>query len=163
MIFRPKMPLALIIASCMLLASFISFSNPPSAQANYRADSINTRNNEGNTPLNVATKRADVEAVRSLLHSGADPNVRDNEGNTPLASLHSPTPLAQTPLLPKKKPKPKWRLNRMNPVLQPFIPIHRLNSVFFHRLSFTSLAGWFVRRCLFGHPPTRFLIIIGQT
>jgi ankyrin repeat protein len=84
MIFRPKMPLALIIASCMFLASFISFSNPPSAQANYRADSINTRNNEGNTPLNVATKRADVEAVRSLLHSGADPNVRDNEGNTPL-------------------------------------------------------------------------------
>ncbi len=88
MIFRPKMPLALIIASCMLIASLISlstFSNPPSAQANYHADSsINTRNNEGNTPLNVATKRADVEAVRSLLHSGADPNVRDNEGNTPL-------------------------------------------------------------------------------
>ena len=84
MIFRPKMPLALIIASCMLLASFISFSNPPSAQANYRADSINTRNNEGNTPLNVATKRANFQIITLLLQSGADPNVRDNEGNTSL-------------------------------------------------------------------------------
>ncbi len=26
--------------------------------------------------------------------------------------------------------------------------------MFFHRLLFQSLAGWFVRGCLFGHPPT---------
>jgi cytohesin len=88
MISRTKMPFALLLTSFMLIASLISlstFSNPPSAQANYHADSsINTRNNEGNTPLNVATKRADVKAVRSLVRSGADPNVRDNEGNTPL-------------------------------------------------------------------------------
>jgi hypothetical protein len=32
------------------------------------------------------------------------------------------------------------------------IPIHRLNSVFFHRLLFQSLAGWFFRGCLPGHP-----------
>ena len=30
----------------------------------------------------------------------------------------------------------------------------RLNSIFSHRLSFLDLAGWFVRRLLFGNPPT---------
>ena len=42
------------------------------------------------------------------------------------------------------------------------IPIKRLNSVFFHRLLFQSLAGWFVGGCLFGHPPTRFLIFLDK-
>jgi ankyrin repeat protein len=52
-------------------------------QPSYYQD-VNTRNNEGNTPLNVAIKQANYAAVRQLLQQGADPNIRNNEGNTPL-------------------------------------------------------------------------------
>jgi ankyrin repeat protein len=55
----------------------------PSGQPSQYQD-VNTRNNEGNTPLNVAIKQANYAAVRQLLQQGADPNIRNNEGNTPL-------------------------------------------------------------------------------
>ncbi|CAG5118141.1 unnamed protein product [Candidula unifasciata] len=44
----------------------------------------NKRNAKGETPLQVATIKADVETVQRLLEEGANPNVRDNAGWTPL-------------------------------------------------------------------------------
>ncbi|BFY99083.1 hypothetical protein BsWGS_02123 [Bradybaena similaris] len=42
------------------------------------------RNAKGETPLQVATIKADVKTVKRLLEEGANPNVRDNAGWTPL-------------------------------------------------------------------------------
>ena len=51
---------------------------------------------------------------------------------------------------------------KSNFLLQKLLPLKRLIAVFSHRLSFLVLAGWFVRGCLFGHPLTRFLIILDK-
>ena len=47
-------------------------------------------------------------------------------------------------------------------ILKPKQGVLTLNSVFKSRLSFPSLAGWFVGGVLFGNPPTRFLIFLDK-
>ncbi|KAL0963736.1 hypothetical protein UPYG_G00310280 [Umbra pygmaea] len=42
------------------------------------------KNHKGETPLHLAAIKGDVEAVKTLLDEGADPNFKDNAGWTPL-------------------------------------------------------------------------------
>ncbi|KAJ8012406.1 hypothetical protein DPEC_G00042410, partial [Dallia pectoralis] len=42
------------------------------------------RNHKGETPLHLAAIKGDVEAVKTLLDQGDDPNIKDNAGWTPL-------------------------------------------------------------------------------
>lgn len=77
----------ILLASLLLAPYFIPLSTVQahwSGKYNAGYQQINTRNNEGNTPLNVAIKQGNDALVRQLVQQGADPNIRDNEGNTPL-------------------------------------------------------------------------------
>ncbi|KAJ5770891.1 uncharacterized protein N7511_002942 [Penicillium nucicola] len=50
-----------------------------------RAADINTRDNDGNTPLAIASRAISEEVVRLLIDRGADINTCNNSGDTPLA------------------------------------------------------------------------------
>ena len=45
---------------------------------------VNIPNNNGNTPLMIATRNGHTEIARMLIDRGADVNIPDNNGNTPL-------------------------------------------------------------------------------
>lgn len=45
---------------------------------------VNQKGGFGNTPLNVASTRGDVEEVDALLDGGANPNIQGEHGCTPL-------------------------------------------------------------------------------
>lgn len=45
---------------------------------------FDSRNKDGNTPLQLAAGNDHLKVVRTLIEKGADVNSRDNEGNTPL-------------------------------------------------------------------------------
>ena len=45
---------------------------------------VNIPNNNGNTPLMIATRNGNTEIARMLIDRGADVNIPDNNGNTPL-------------------------------------------------------------------------------
>ncbi|KAL4222135.1 BRCA1-associated RING domain protein 1 [Mactra antiquata] len=49
-----------------------------------QSPAINKRNAKGETPLQVAAIKNDINKVEELLSDGANPNVRDNAGWTPL-------------------------------------------------------------------------------
>jgi ankyrin repeat protein len=46
---------------------------------------VNARNNDGETPLHVASDMGDKEVVKLLLAKAADANVKNNKGETPLS------------------------------------------------------------------------------
>lgn len=48
------------------------------------AEDINHIEEEGYTPLIIATYNNELKATATLLHGGADLNARDNGGNTAL-------------------------------------------------------------------------------
>ena len=50
-------------------------------------NAYNHHAHNGRTPLHLAARHAQVEAVRALLAGGANPNAIDAEGNTPLMSI----------------------------------------------------------------------------
>jgi len=53
---------------------------------------VNVRDNEGDTPLHVASRNGFFEGVLLLLQYGAEVNARNEEGNTPLTdALISPS------------------------------------------------------------------------
>jgi ankyrin repeat protein len=45
---------------------------------------VNTKNDEGSTPLHLACEFASAETVRFLVSKGADVNTKNDEGSTPL-------------------------------------------------------------------------------
>jgi len=47
-------------------------------------DLLNTKNNNGMTPLNLAAYRGHVDIVAKLLEMGADPSIGDNENSQPI-------------------------------------------------------------------------------
>ena len=47
----------------------------------YGAD-VNAKNNNGNTPLHLASRKGHTEIVKLLLEHGADANVKNNDGET---------------------------------------------------------------------------------
>lgn len=51
-----------------------------------RGANPNIRNNQGVTPLQLATRMGFIEAAEELLKKGADVNVADSQGETPLIS-----------------------------------------------------------------------------
>ena len=60
---------------------------------------VNTKDNEGKTPLNMVISRTDLsgrtmELLQLLLDNGADVNTKDNEGETPLNMVISRTDLS---------------------------------------------------------------------
>jgi ankyrin repeat protein len=44
---------------------------------------VNARDYEGSTPLHVAAKKGDDEALRALIDSGADTTICDKQGHNP--------------------------------------------------------------------------------
>jgi len=50
----------------------------------------NTKNEDGRTPLHIASSYGYVDTARLLLQSNADPNTKDKDGDTPLhwSSIH---------------------------------------------------------------------------
>ncbi|XP_053373735.1 BRCA1-associated RING domain protein 1-like [Mercenaria mercenaria] len=53
-------------------------------QRSAQSPALNKRNAKGETPLQVAAIKNDIDRVKQLLGEGANPNVRDNAGWTPL-------------------------------------------------------------------------------
>lgn len=45
---------------------------------------VDLQDNDGNTPLRLATVNNQTESVRQLLEKSANPNIQNNDGNTPL-------------------------------------------------------------------------------
>ena len=45
---------------------------------------VNYRNYDGETPLNLVTRKRELDWVGFLLNKGADPNMADGKGDTPL-------------------------------------------------------------------------------
>ncbi len=47
-------------------------------------DEINGQDGKGRTPLYLATRRLDFDAIETLLDAGADPRIADRWGRTPI-------------------------------------------------------------------------------
>lgn len=47
-------------------------------------DEINRQDGKGRTPLYLATRRFDFDAIETLLDAGADPRIADRWGRTPI-------------------------------------------------------------------------------
>lgn len=47
-------------------------------------DEINKQDSKGRTPLYLATRRLDFDAIETLLDEGADPRIADRWGRTPI-------------------------------------------------------------------------------
>lgn len=46
---------------------------------------VNAKNNYGETPLHIATRRGSLKIVEFLIKSGSNINEKDNDGKTPLS------------------------------------------------------------------------------
>jgi ankyrin repeat protein len=50
----------------------------------FQTTEINKQNNQGDTPLHIATKNSNREAIALLLKNNADPTIKNNEGLSPI-------------------------------------------------------------------------------
>ena len=67
---------------------------------------INSKDNQGLTPLHIAVRRGHLELVKFLLSANADINLKDNRGWTPLHAIFETGNLEIVKLLLAKKADP---------------------------------------------------------
>ncbi len=60
----------------------------PSSAHKRSVAKVDKRNERGETPLHIASKRGDVAEVKKLINAGADVNVTDYAGELYLKLLH---------------------------------------------------------------------------
>lgn len=68
------------------MSEFIDSEDPVEVPLGGMRELLDSRNNDGQTPLHLACQEGHLDVVRILISYGASLQLRDNEGRTPLDS-----------------------------------------------------------------------------
>ena len=76
--------LHLIVLNIKLIEQFIVDNDIESVEKHLSSEIINSKNNDGRTPLMIACKEGKYSIIYLLIENHADLNMQDNDGNTAL-------------------------------------------------------------------------------